>query len=83
MYDIKIKKELKEKSTKKSSKKAEKEERMEYMQYNLEELQNIFDKEQSLKELNKTMSPLVDKQDVLSEANEETNKVQLEEEIYQ
>jgi len=55
---------------------------MEYKQHPLEELQKIFDKEQHPEELNKIMSAISDKYDVLSDDNEETNNVQLEE-IYQ
>ena len=53
---------------------------MEYQQHNLEELQNMFDKEQNSEELNKVMGAIVDKQDVFFDDNEETNNVQLEEE---
>ena len=56
---------------------------MEYKQYTLEELQNMFDKEQSPEELNKMMGAVSDKHDILSDNNEETNNVQLEEEICQ
>ena len=56
---------------------------MEYKQHSLEELQKIFDKEQNPEELNKIMSAISDKYDVLSDNNEETNNVQLKEEIYQ
>ena len=43
----------------------------------------MFKKEQNLEELNKIMDAISDKHDVLSDDNEETNNVQLEEEIYQ
>jgi len=56
---------------------------MEYKQHSLEELPKMFGKEQNLEELNKIMSDISDKYDVLSDDNEETNNVQLEEEIYQ
>ena len=56
---------------------------MEYKQYTLEELQKMFDKDQNLEELNKIMSAISDKHEVLSDDNEGTNNVQLEEEIYQ
>ena len=55
---------------------------MDYKQYNLEELQEMFEKEHNPEELNKIMSVIVDKQGVLSE-NEESNNTQIEEEIYQ
>jgi len=45
-------------------------------------LQKMFKKEQNLEELNKIMSVVSDKLDVLSNENEKTNNVQLEEEIY-
>ena len=45
----------------------------------LEELQKIFDKEQNPEELNKIMSAISDERDILSNKNEETNNVQLEE----
>ena len=56
---------------------------MDYKQYNLEELQSMLDKEQNPEELNKIMSIIVDKQEILSYDYEETNNTQLEEEIYQ
>ena len=56
---------------------------MEYKQYNLEEIQNMFDKERNPEELNKIIGAMVNKQDILSNDNEETNDVQLEEEMYQ
>ena len=43
----------------------------------------MLNKEQNSKELNKKMSTIVDKQEVLSYDNKETNDVQLEKEIYQ
>ena len=48
-----------------------------YKQYNLEELQNMFDKEQNLEELNQIMGATLDKQDVLYDHNEEANNIQL------
>ena len=42
----------------------------------------MFDKEQNSKELNKIMSAISDKYDVLSDDNEETNNIQIEEETY-
>ena len=56
---------------------------MEYEKYSLEELQKMFNEEQNPIELNKIMSAISDKYNVLSDDNEETNNVQLEEEIYQ
>ena len=56
---------------------------MEYEKYGLEELQKMFDEEQNSEELNKIMSAISDKYDVLFDDNAETNNVQLEEEIYQ
>ena len=56
---------------------------MEYKQYTLEELQNIFEKEQNSEELNNIMAVISEKHDVLSDDNEETHNVQLKEEIYQ
>ena len=53
---------------------------MEYKQYTLDELQNMFEKKQKPEELNKIMSAI---SDILSNDNEETNNIQLEEEIYQ
>ena len=64
-------------------KKHKKKKKIEYKQYTLDELQNMFDKEQKPEELNKIMSAISDKYDVLLDDNEETNNVQLEEEIYQ
>ena len=60
-----------------------KKKKMEYEKYSLEELQKMFDIEQNSDELNKIMSAISDKHDFLSDDNEETNNVQLEEEIYQ
>jgi len=51
---------------------------MDYKQYNLEELQDMFDKEQNPQELNKIMSVIVDKQGILSDDYEESNNAQLE-----
>ena len=56
---------------------------MEYKQYNLDKLQDIFEKEQNPKELNKIMGAIIHQHDILSDDNEETNNFQLEEEIYQ
>jgi len=55
---------------------------MKYEKYSLEELQKMLDVEQNPEELHKIMSTISDKHDVLSDDNEETNDVQLEEEIY-
>ena len=60
-----------------------KQKRKEYKQYTLDELQNMFEKEKNPDELNKIMGAISDKHDILSDDNEETNNVQLEEEIYQ
>ena len=38
---------------------------MDYKQYDLEELQGMFDKEQNPEELNKIMSAIIDKQEIL------------------
>ena len=46
MHELKIQKEVGEKSGEKSAEKVEKEEKMEYEQYTLEQLQNMFKKEQ-------------------------------------
>ena len=48
---------------------------MEYEQYTLNELQNMFEKEQNPEELNKIMGAISDKHDILSDDNEETNNV--------
>ena len=56
---------------------------MEYKHYTLEELQKMFRKEQNLGELNKIMGAISDKYDVLSDYNEATNNILLEEKIYQ
>ena len=56
---------------------------MEYEKYSLEELQKMFEVEQNPEELNKIMGAISDKHDLLSDDNEETNNIQLEEEIYQ
>ena len=56
---------------------------MDYKLYSLEELQDMFDKEQNPEELNKIMSVIIDKQEILSDEDEESNNAQLEEEIYQ
>ena len=45
--------------------------------------QKMFEVEQNPEELNKIMSAISDKYDVMSDDNKETNNVQLEEEIYQ
>ena len=60
-----------------------KKKKMEYEKYSLEELQKMFDVEQNPEELNKIMSIISDKYDIFSYDNEETNNVQLKEEIYQ
>jgi len=46
---------------------------MEYKQHSLEELQKMFDKEQNPEDLNKIMSAISDKYDILSD--EEANNV--------
>ena len=56
---------------------------MEYKKCTLGELQNKFEKEQNPKKLNKIMGAINDKYDILSDDNEETNNIQLEEEIQQ
>jgi len=56
---------------------------MEYKEYTLEKLQDMFEREQNLEEINKIMSAISDKNDVLSYKDKETNNVHLEEEIYQ
>ena len=43
----------------------------------------MFDKEQNLEKLNKIMREISDKHNARSDDNEETNNVQLGEEIYQ
>ena len=48
---------------------------MEYEKYSLWKLQKMFDEEQNSEELNKIMSAISDKCDVLSDDNEETNNV--------
>ena len=58
-------------------KKQKKKKKMKHKQYTLEELQNMFEKEQNPEELNKIMSAISDKHDVLLNDNEETNNVQL------
>jgi len=60
-----------------------KKKKMECEKYSLEGLQKMFDVYKNPEELNKIMSAISDKYDVLSDDNEETNNVQLEEEIYQ
>ena len=47
-------------------------------QYNLEEVQTIFDREKNLKEFNKIMEAITEKQEVLPNTNEETNNAHLE-----
>ena len=49
----------------------------------LRSCKKMFKVEQNLEELNKIMNAISDKHDFLSDDNEETNNVQLEEEIYQ
>jgi len=51
--------------------------------YNLEQLQDMFGKEQSPEELNTIISVIVDKRGMLSNDYEETNNAQVEEQIYQ
>jgi len=46
---------------------------MDYKRYNLEELQNMFNREQNPEELNKIMSVILDKQEVLSNDYEAIN----------
>jgi len=58
-----------------------KKKKMGYEKYGFEELQKMFDEEQNSIELNKIMSAISDKYDVLSYDNEEIDNVQLEEEI--
>ena len=48
---------------------------MEYKQHSLEELQKMFDKEENSEELNKIMSAISGKHDVLFDDNKETNNV--------
>ena len=55
---------------------------MEYEKYSPEKLQKMFDVEQNPEELNKIMSAISDKYNVMSDDNEQTNNDQLEEEIY-
>ena len=55
---------------------------MEYKQYTLEQLQNMFEKEQNLEELNKIMSAISDKYYILSDDNEASNNISIEKEIY-
>ena len=43
----------------------------------------MFEKKQNSEKLDKIMSAISDKHDALSDEKEETNNVQLEEEIYQ
>ena len=64
-------------------KKQKKKKKIKYNQYTLEEFQNMFEKEHNLEDLNKIMSTISNKHDILSYDNEKTNNVQLEEEIYQ
>ena len=53
---------------------------MEYKHYHLEELQNMLHKEQNPNESNKIIGAILDKQEVLSNDNEETNSIHLEKE---
>ena len=55
---------------------------MQYRQFTFEELQKMFDKGQNPEELNKITGAISDKHGILSEDNEVTNNVQLQEEIY-
>ena len=64
-------------------KKQRKKKKIEYKQYTLDELQKMFEVEQNPDEFNRIMSAISNKHDFLSDDNEETNNVQLEEEIYQ
>ena len=80
MQDIKIEKEVEKSSEKKRERKTK---RMYYKKYNLEELYNMFDKEQNSEVLNKIMSAIIYMRGVLSNDNEETNIIKLKEEIYQ
>jgi len=52
-----------------------KKKKIESEKYNLEELQKMFDIEQNPKKLNKIMSAISDKYDIMSDDNEETNNV--------
>ena len=45
---------------------------MEYKLFNLEELQNVFDNKQNPEELSKIMCTIINKQDVLTDDDEET-----------
>ena len=51
--------------------------------YTLEQLQNMFKKEQNPEELNRIMGVISDKYDILSDNNEATNNILLKEEIHQ
>jgi len=64
-------------------KKQKKKKKMEYKQCTLDELQNMFEEEQNPEELNKIMGVISDKHNILFDDSEDTNNVQLEEEIYQ
>ena len=55
-----------------------KKKRIEYKQYNLDELQDMFEKEQNPETLNKIMGAISNTHDLLSDINKETNNVQLE-----
>ena len=68
-HDIKIQNEEGEKSTKNHLRRQIKKKRMQYKQCDLEDLQNMFEKEQNPEELNKIMCAIVDKQYVLSADN--------------
>ena len=59
--------------------KKQKKKKMEYKQYTFERLQNMFGKEHNLEELNKIMGALSDKYDILSDDNEVTNNILLDE----
>ena len=56
---------------------------MEHKQSNLDELQDMFEKEINPEELNEIMGAIMDKKDILSDDDEEINNIQLEEDIYQ
>ena len=63
--------------------KKNKKNRMEYKLCNLEELQNMFDKEQTFDVLNMIIVAIVDKQGGTSDDDEKTNNPQFEEETHQ
>ena len=59
-----------------------KKKKIEYKQHTLEELQNTLEKEHHPEELNKIMSTISDKYDVLFDDNEAANIIFSEEQIY-